>query len=226
MPEGHEKIASFIDHTLLRADATPAQVEALCEEARSYNFHSVCINPCYVETAAAALQGSGVQVCTVIGFPLGASTTAVKVEEATDAAARGATELDMVMNVGLFKAGDYRAVEEEIALLAREIPRPVLKVIIETCYLTDEEKRTAARIVVSAGAQFVKTSTGFGPGGATVDDVRLLAGEVRGRAKVKASGGIKDLATLRAMAAAGADRIGTSSGVKIIEEAMKASQRT
>lgn len=219
MPEGHEAVAALIDHTLLRADATPAQVEALCEEARRYNFYAVCVNPCYVETAAASLHGSGVQVCTVVGFPLGASTTTVKVNEAVDAAAKGATELDMVMNIGWFKAGEYRVVEEEIAFLVRELPRRVIKVIIETCYLTDDEKRTTVRMVVNAGAQFVKTSTGFGPGSATVEDVRLLANEARGRAKVKASGGIKDLSTFRAMVAAGAGRIGTSSGVAILKEA-------
>lgn len=218
MPEGHEAIASLIDHTLLRADATPAQVEALCEEARHYRFHSVCINPCYVEIAAAALQDSGVQVCTVVGFPLGASTTVIKLREALDAVKNGAAELDMVMQIGLFKAGDYQSVEGEISLLVRELPRRVIKVIIEACFLTDEEKRIAARMVVNAGAQFVKTSTGYGPSGATVEDVILLAGEVRGRVKVKASGGIKDLAMFLTMKEAGADRIGTSSGVKIVGE--------
>ncbi|MDH4101172.1 MAG: deoxyribose-phosphate aldolase [Nitrospirota bacterium] len=218
MPEGHETVASLIDHTLLKADATPAQVETLCIEAMRYGFYTVCVNPCYVELACAALRGSAVKVCTVIGFPLGASTTVIKLREAANAVRNGAVELDMVMNIGLLKAGDYRAVEVEVALMAREVPEALHKAIIETCYLTDKEKRAAAQMVVNAGAQFVKTSTGFGPGGATVEDVKLLAEEVAGRAQVKASGGIKDLATLRAMVAAGAARIGTSSGVKIVGE--------
>lgn len=222
MPEGHEAIASLIDHTLLRADATPARVEVLCEEARHYRFHSVCINPCHVEIAAASVRDSGVQVCTVIGFPLGANVPVIKLREAEQAVRGGAEELDMVMNIGFFKSGNYRSVEEEIYLLVRKVPQAQLKVIIETCFLTDEEKRLAARVVMNAGAHFVKTSTGFGPGGATVEDVRQLADVVRGRAKVKASGGIKDLATLIAMNEAGAERIGTSSGVRIIEEAMRA----
>ncbi len=213
-----EGIGRFIDHTLLKPDATLGQIERLCGEARQHRFFAVCVNGCHVEPARRWLAGSGVKVCTVVGFPLGATLTWAKAAEVRLALAAGAEELDMVMNIGWLKSGRNSAVREDIeAVVAAAAGRPV-KVIIETALLTLEEKETAARLVVDAGAAFVKTCTGFSGGAATVEDVRLLVEASGGRIGVKASGGIRDLATARAMLAAGATRLGTSSGVAIVSE--------
>jgi deoxyribose-phosphate aldolase len=213
-----ESIARHIDHTLLKPEATVAQIENLCREAREFRFFSVCVHGCHIEPARRLLAGSGVKVVTVIGFPLGAMLTWAKAAEARLALAAGAEELDMVMNIGWLKSGRNQAVREDIeAVVAAASGRPV-KVIIETALLSTEEKEIAARLVVDAGAAFVKTSTGFAGGGATIEDVRLLAEVTGGRVGVKASGGIKDLAAAQAMIAAGATRLGTSSGVAIVSE--------
>ncbi|MFO7651396.1 MAG: deoxyribose-phosphate aldolase [bacterium] len=213
-----ESIARHIDHTLLKPEATVAQIENLCREAREFRFFSVCVNGCHIEPARRLLAGSGVKVVTVIGFPLGAMLTWAKAAETRLALAAGAEELDMVANIGWLKSGRSQAVREDIeAVVAAAAGRPV-KVIIETALLSTEEKETAARLVVDAGAAFVKTSTGFSGGGATVEDVRLLAEVTGGRVGVKASGGIKNLAAAQAMMAAGATRLGTSSGVAIVLE--------
>ncbi len=210
-------LARYIEHTLLRPDATVAQVERLSAEARKYGFYAVCVNGCYIEPARLWLAGSGVKVATVIGFPLGAMLSWAKAAEVRLALAAGADELDMVMNIGWLKSARFDAVRDDIAaVVAAAAGRPV-KVIIETALLTTEEKETAARLVVDSGAAFVKTSTGFLGPGATVEDVKLLAQVTGGRIGVKASGGIRDLATARALIAAGATRLGTSSGVAIVE---------
>ncbi len=212
------ELAGIIDHTELRPAATPSDIARLCDEARQYSFHSVCVNPCYVPLAAERLKGSGINVCAVIDFPLGAATGAMKVVEAVEAARNGANELDIVMPIGLFKSGGYEPAGRQIKEVVLLTPGLTHKVIIEACYLTDLEKASAARMVAESGAAFVKTSTGFGPGGASVDDVRLLKAAVSGRCRVKAAGGIRDLETLYSMVEAGADRIGTSSGVAIVEK--------
>ncbi|HHY45797.1 MAG TPA: deoxyribose-phosphate aldolase [Firmicutes bacterium] len=210
-------LASLIDHTLLRADATPAQIEQLCREAIQYGFAAVCINPGNVPLAAQRLEGTPVKVCTVIGFPLGATTTLVKVVEARDAIASGATELDMVMNIGALKARELDFVRHDIAAVVNAAAgRALVKVIIEACYLTEEEKRQACSIAKEAGAAFVKTSTGFGPGGATVQDVMMMRQVVGPDMGIKAAGGIRDYKTAVEMIRAGATRIGTSSGVAIM----------
>ncbi|MCM3598236.1 deoxyribose-phosphate aldolase [Metabacillus idriensis] len=209
--------AKMIDHTLLKAEATKEQIVKLCEEAREYGFASVCVNPVWVNTAAEELKGSDVKVCTVIGFPLGASTAAVKAAETADAIQNGAGEVDMVLSIGLLKSGSEEAVEADIrAVVEAAESKAIVKVIIETSLLTEEEKVRACELSLSAGADFVKTSTGFSTGGATVKDVTLMRKVVGDKAGVKASGGIRDLNDLRAMAEAGANRIGASSGVKIM----------
>ena len=207
----------LIDHTLLKQDATPEQIIALCEEARKFDFMSVCVNPAYVPLAAECLKGSDVKVCTVIGFPLGMNLTRTKVEEATLAIKEGADEIDMVINVGMLKAGHDQYVEEEIRELKAVAGQRVLKVIIETCLLTDEEKVSACVASKNAGADFVKTSTGFSTGGATVHDVALMRKTVGPEMGVKASGGVRTHEDLIAMVEAGANRIGTSNGTKIIQ---------
>jgi deoxyribose-phosphate aldolase len=216
-----EEVARLIDHTLLKPQATPVQVEQLCDEARRYGFASVCINPVYVRLAAEKLKGSGVAVCTVIGFPLGATTTSIKVKEAQQAMADGATEIDMVMHIGALKAGDHDAVREDIAAVsaACHAGGALLKVIIEAVLLSDEEKVTACRLAQAAGADFVKTSTGFAGGGATVEDVRLMRQTVGPRMGIKAAGGVRSYADAMAMVEAGATRIGASAGVEIVEQA-------
>ncbi len=211
-------IARLIDHTLLRPDAVPADIEKLCAEASEHHFCTVCINPCYVAQASRALRGSGVGVCTVIGFPLGASSPRTKAFAADAAVKQGAAELDMVLHIGLLKAGEYEQVREGIEEVVEASWGRAVKVIIETCLLTDLDKERAARIVVDAGATFVKTSTGFSTGGATVEDVALLRRVVGPDFGVKAAGGIRDLETARKMLAAGATRLGTSSGVKIVAD--------
>ncbi|MGM9874164.1 MAG: deoxyribose-phosphate aldolase [Bacilli bacterium] len=206
----------FIDHTLLKQDATPEQIIKLCEEAKQYHFMSVCVNPGYVPLAASALQGSDVKVCTVVGFPLGMNLTKTKLQETELALSLGAEEIDMVINVGMLKDHQDEYVGQEIALLKQACGSKVLKVIIETCLLTDEEKVRACLLAKEAGADFVKTSTGFSTGGATVHDVKLMRETVGPDMGVKASGGVKTHQDLLDMIEAGASRIGTSSGIKII----------
>jgi len=216
------ELAQMIDHTLLRPDATHSDIRRFCAEAVEYGFGTVCVNPARVALAARELSGSGVKVCTVIGFPLGATSVAAKVAEAEQAAADGAVEFDVVLNLGALKERDLAYLKNElagVATAARGVRRDaVIKIILETALLTDEEKLLGCRLAEGQGADFVKTSTGFGPGGATVPDVRLLRKAVGERLGVKAAGGIRDLATALQMVAAGASRIGTSSGVKIIQE--------
>lgn len=212
-------IAGMIDHTLLRADATEAEIARLCEEARQYSFASVCVNPFWVTKAAALLKGSAVKVCTVVGFPLGANTTEVKRAETADALRNGAAEIDMVINIGALKGGGHDCVRADIAAVV-ETAHPagaIVKVILETALLTDDEKRTACRLAREAGADFVKTSTGFSKHGATVHDVALMRAEVGPAMGVKASGGIRSLEEVKALASAGATRIGASASVKIVE---------
>ena len=203
-------IAKYIDYTLLKATATPADIERLCKEALEYGFYSVCVNSGYVPLAAEQLKGSKVKVCTVVGFPLGAMSTQAKLYETSVALSQGAQEIDMVLNVGLFLSGNVAKVLDEIALLKQETGDRVLKVIIETCYLNDDQKRLASQVCVDAGADFVKTSTGFGTGGATLADVQLIREVVGDRAKIKASGGIRDKQTALQYISLGVDRIGAS----------------
>ncbi|KKU79241.1 MAG: Deoxyribose-phosphate aldolase [Parcubacteria group bacterium GW2011_GWA2_47_7] len=215
-------IASYIDHTLLKPEATPDQITALCKEAWQYHFASVCINPSQVSLAVGLLHGSGVKVCTVIGFPLGATTTATKVFEANCALEDGATEIDMVINIGQLRAGNTVDVESEIRLLANlahSYGGSILKVIIETCILRYDEKILACQIAQRAGADFVKTSTGFSFHGATVKDVELMRKAVGPVMGVKASGGISTYMDAKEMIDAGATRIGTSKGVAIVNGA-------
>ena len=212
-------LAPLIDHTILKPDATEAQVRQFCAEALRYRFHSVCINPIHVRLAAEALAGSGVLACSVVGFPFGATTSAVKAAEAAGALADGAGEVDMVIDIGALKDGRLGAVRDDVAAVRRASKGAVLKAIIETCLLTDEEKRAACLLAQEAGADFVKTSTGFSSGGATVEDVRLMRAAVGDALGVKASGGVRSLDAARAMVAAGANRIGTSSGVALMTQA-------
>lgn len=211
-------LAKMIDHTLLRADATRAEITQLIEEAKKYNFASVCVNPTWVAFAAEQLAGTEVKVCTVIGFPLGATTSAVKAMEVKDAIANGATEVDMVINIGQLKDGNNEFVEQDIkAVVDAAANEAIVKVIIETSLLTDEEKIRACELSVKAGAHFVKTSTGFSTGGATQQDVALMRKTVGTHVGVKASGGVRSLDDMNKMIEAGANRIGASSGVKIME---------
>lgn len=203
-------IAKYIDYTLLKATATPTDIEKLCKEALEYGFYSVCVNSGYVPLAAEQLKGSKVNVCTVVGFPLGAMSTQAKLYETSVALSQGAQEIDMVLNIGLFLSGNVAKVLDEIALLKQETGDRVLKVIIETCYLNDDQKRLASQVCVDAGADFVKTSTGFGTGGATLADVELIREVVGDHAKIKASGGIRDKQTALQYISLGVDRIGAS----------------
>ena len=207
----------YIDHTILKATASSADVQKLCEEAIEYEFYSVCVNGCYVADAKHLLQGNYVKVAAVVGFPLGAMTTAAKVFEARDAVENGASEIDMVINVAKLKDGEFEFVENEIRQIKEAIGDNVLKVIIETCYLTDEEKVKACELSLAAKADFVKTSTGFGTGGATYEDVKLMKSVVGDNAKVKASGGVRDKETAQKYIDLGADRLGTSSGIEIVK---------
>ena len=217
------RLAPMIDHTLLKPDATQDQVAQLCYEARKYHFASVCVNPANVKLCAQLLKDSGVPVCVVVGFPLGATSTEVKVFEAQQAVQDGASEVDMVINVGALKSRDYELVERDIASIARacHAGSAILKVIIEAALLTDEEKVIACQLAKVAGADFVKTSTGFGPGGAAVEDVALMRRVVGPTMGVKAAGGIRTYADAQKMIAAGASRIGASASVKIMQEAGK-----
>lgn len=211
------ELASTIDHTLLKPDATVEAVRQLCAEAREFSFASVCVNPTWVRTCAEELAGSGVEVCTVIGFPLGATTTAAKAAETRIAVSEGATEVDMVLNVGALKSGFYELVRDDIrAVVDAAGDQACVKVILETVLLTDEEKVAACALAQDADAHYVKTSTGFAGGGATVEDIALMRRVVRGSMGVKASGGVRDRAGAEAMIAAGANRIGASAGVKIV----------
>lgn len=217
-PEG---VASMIDHTLLKADATRQEIEHLCREASQFKFATVCVNPAWVATAARLLNGSGVGVCSVVGFPLGATTGDVKAYETRRAIYDGAREIDMVINVGALKSGDLRVVERDIEAVASTCREcgALSKVIIEAALLTDDEKITACTLAKAAGADYVKTSTGFGPGGATAADVALMRRVVGAEMGVKAAGGVRDLDGLKAMVAAGATRVGASAGVKIVQQA-------
>jgi deoxyribose-phosphate aldolase len=215
------RLAHMIDHTLLKPEATHDQIAQLCYEARKYGFASVCVNPANVKLCAQLLKGSGIPVCTVVGFPLGATPTEVKVFEAQQALRDGASEVDMVINVGALKSRDYELVKEDIAAVARACHAhdAILKVIIEAALLTDEEKVIACQLAKVAGADFVKTSTGFGPGGATPEDVALMRKVVGPDIGVKAAGGIRTYEDAQRMIAAGATRIGASASVKIIQGA-------
>ena len=215
-----DTVAAMIDHTLLKPDATRMDIEALCREAVEYGFASVCVNPTWVATCAQLVRGSGVKVCSVVGFPLGATTSDAKHYETRRAIFDGAREIDMVMNVGALKSGDLRLVERDIEGVTAPCREAgaLSKVILETALLTDEEKLTASTLAREAGADFVKTSTGFGPGGATAADVALMRRAVGDQMGVKASGGVRDLEGLKAMVAAGATRIGASAGVRIVQE--------
>lgn len=208
-------LAKYIDHTILKAPAARADIERLCKEAAQYGFASVCVNPFWVPLCAGLLKDSGVAVCTVVGFPLGANTAAAKVLETELAVKQGAVEIDMVINIGALKSGMFDIVEEDIKAVRAACKNKILKVIIETSYLTEEEKIKVCKISAAAGADFVKTSTGFSDKGASADDVKLMA-KASG-IKVKASGGVKTKEDALKMIDAGASRIGTSSGIQIVE---------
>jgi len=207
----------YIDHTILKATASNADVQKLCAEAIEHKFYSVCVNGCYVADAKHLLQETDVKVAAVVGFPLGAMTTAAKVFEAKEAVENGASEIDMVINVAKLKDGEFEYVENEIRQIKEAIGDNVLKVIIETCYLTDEEKVKACELSLAAKADFVKTSTGFGTDGATYEDVKLMKSVVGDNAKVKASGGVRDKETAQKYINLGAERLGTSSGIDIVK---------
>ncbi len=212
-----QNFARMIDHTLLKAEATKEQIEKLCAEAKQFNFSSVCVNPTWVKHSSELLQGSDVLVCTVIGFPLGANTPAVKAFEVKDAIANGANEVDMVINIGALKDKNYDLVQADIAAVVQAAKGSALvKVIIESCLLTDEEKVKACELAVAAGADYVKTSTGFSTGGATAADIALMRKTVGPELGVKASGGVRSLEDMKSMVEAGATRIGASSGVAIM----------
>lgn len=216
--------ASYIDHTLLRADATEKDIKVLCKEAKEYEFFSVCVNPCFVSYAKKNLKNTGVKVCTVIGFPLGANSTKVKLFEAKRAIADGADEIDVVFNIGKFKEKKYTYVGKELSMIVDLCNKKVIvKVIIETCYLTKEEILKACELVYECGVDFVKTSTGYGSNGAQVDDVRMMKEVCKNRLRIKASGGIKTVTQVEQFILAGAERIGTSSGVNIVKEGIETS---
>ncbi|MGD6804130.1 deoxyribose-phosphate aldolase [Rossellomorea vietnamensis] len=213
-----KNIAKMIDHTLLKADSTKDQVTKICEEAKEYHFASVCVNPGWVKYAAQMLQGTDVKVCTVIGFPLGATTSETKAFETKDAIEKGATEVDMVINISALKDGNDELVKKDIqAVTAAAKGKALTKVIIETSLLTDEEKERACRLAVEAGTDFVKTSTGFSTGGATIEDIKLMRKTVGPDIGVKASGGVRSVEDAKNMIEAGATRIGASSGVQIVQ---------
>lgn len=210
------KLNRYIDHTVLKATTTESDIKTLCNEAIEYNFYSVCVNGCYVKTAANELSGSNVKVAAVVGFPLGAMSKEAKIYEAKKCIEDGASEIDMVLNIGLLKSENDMEVEDEIRSIKQTIGDNTLKVILETCYLTKDEIELACQLCVNAGADFVKTSTGFGTDGATLENVELMASTVNGKAQVKASGGVRDLETARVFIKAGATRLGTSSGVQLM----------
>ncbi len=211
------QLNTYIDHTLLKPEATTDMIKTLCEEARQHRFAAVCVNPCYVDLAAHLLAGSAVQVATVIGFPLGATLSAVKAFEAREAVLRKADELDMVINLGAAKLGLWDAVTDDIRQVVAAADTSQVKVIIETGLLTDDEKKYACQAILKAGAAYVKTSTGFGPGGATIADIQLFKAVVGDQLKIKASGGIRTREQAEALIAAGANRLGTSAGVSLVK---------
>lgn len=211
-------IAQMIDHTLLKPEATKQEIITLCEEAKKYHFASVCVNPTWVPLSTECLKDSDVLVCTVIGFPLGASSIQTKIFETKNAILNGAIEIDMVINIGALKSGDLNTVKEEIEAVVEAADGRIVKVIIETCLLTEEEKVIACELAKVVGAHFVKTSTGFSHGGATVEDVMLMRKIVGNKMGVKASGGIRSKEQVEAMIKAGASRIGASKGIEIIEQ--------
>ncbi len=213
------EIARYIDHTILAANATSEKVKQICTEAKEHHFASVCVNSCWTTLCARELEGTDVAVCTVVGFPLGAMSSESKAFEAARAVKDGSEEIDMVINVGLLKEGRLDEVEHDIAMVKEACGGKLLKVIIETCLLSDEEKEIACRLSVNAGADFVKTSTGFSTGGATEQDVALMRRVVGDALGVKASGGVRSFETAEAMIEAGATRLGTSSGIAIIQGA-------
>ncbi len=212
------QLAQMIDHTLVRPDATLNDLSAVCEDAKKYGFFSVVVNGCHVARAGEILTGSPVKVCAVAGFPLGANTTTVKIVEAMEAMKNGASEIDFVINIGMVKSGRFDAVEVDITNIIAMTPKKVHKVILEIGYLTEDEVIRLCEIAMRTGTEFLKTSTGFGPRGATADDVRLIKTIVGSACRIKASGGIRDLATLASLVEAGAERIGTSAGPAIMEE--------
>ena len=212
-----KEILSYVDHTQLKAFATWQDIKKLCEEAIAYKTASVCIPPCYVKKVHDE-YGEQLNICTVIGFPLGYSVTSAKVEETKVAVAEGAKEIDMVINISDVKNGDYRKVEEEIRAVKAAAGNHILKVIIETCYLTEEEKIAMCKAVTNAGADFIKTSTGFGTGGATIEDVRLMKEHVGKEVRIKAAGGVRSVEDMEAFLKEGCLRIGTSSAIKLIQE--------
>ncbi|MGA9174921.1 MAG: deoxyribose-phosphate aldolase [Thermoactinomyces sp.] len=211
-----KELAAMIDHTLLKPEATLEQIRVLCEEAKQYHFASVCVNPYWVKEAAKLLSGTDVKVCTVVGFPLGATTSETKAFETKDAIKNGADEIDMVINIGALKSGDLETVKRDIEAVVKAAEGKLVKVILETGLLTDEEIVEASKLAKEAGAHFVKTSTGFGKGGATVEAVQLMRETVGSGLGVKASGGIRDQETAQKMVGAGANRIGASASVAIV----------
>lgn len=217
------RVAKVIDQTLVKPTTTQKEVFDLCMEAKKYGFAAVCVSPTYAFTVSRLLKGTGIKTCVVVGFPFGANLTETKVFEAEKAVRDGAQEIDMVMNVGMFKSGNFRFVEEDImAVVEKMKPKNiVVKVIIETCYLTDEEKIKASKLVMGTGADYIKTSTGYGFKGATIHDIKLIKNVVGNKIGIKASGGIRTYRKALAMIKAGATKIGTSTGVKIVETAEK-----
>ncbi|MBQ0788703.1 MAG: deoxyribose-phosphate aldolase [Oceanihabitans sp.] len=211
------KLNKYIDHTLLKATATKEDIIQICKEAIAHNFFSVCVNSCYVTLVKEQLKNSKVKVCSVIGFPLGAMSTKAKVEETKQALKDGADEIDMVLNIGFLKSNDFDAVSKDIKAVKKVMPEYTLKVILETCYLEESEILKASALAIHAGADFIKTSTGFGTGGATINDVKLMQSVIaNGNTKIKASGGIRDTKTALAYIQLGVDRIGTSNGIAIV----------
>ena len=210
------EIHKYIDHTLLKATATESEIITLCAEAKQYNFYAVCVNGSYVELAKEELEGTNVKVAAVIGFPLGAMTTEAKVFEAKDCIKNGALEIDMVINIGKLLDGDVEYVEKEISLIKEGIGDNVLKVIFENCYLTKEQIQIVSELALNAGADFIKTSTGFGTGGATFEDVQLMKEVVKDKVQIKAAGGIRDIVTAKKYIDMGVTRLGTSSGVALV----------
>lgn len=209
-------LAQYIDHTLLKATATENDIIQLCREAKAYHFYAVCVNSCYVALCEKELDDSSVRIASVVGFPLGAMDASSKITEAENAVKSGADEIDMVINIGFLKDKRYEEIEKEIQQIKNAIGNKILKVIIETCYLTDDEKRNATLLVVNAGADFVKTSTGFGTGGATLEDIELMKSVTQNKIQIKASGGIRDYETAKKYIDAGVTRIGTSNGIQIV----------
>ena len=210
------KLENYIDHTLLKPTATAAEIQKLCEEAMHYGFYSVCVNSSYVPFSMSQLSGADTRVAAVAGFPLGAMATEIKIAEAVYCVENGASEIDVVWNLGWVKSGNLKQVEKELSAIKNAIGDSILKVIVETCYLDEKEKTEACKIVVDSGADFIKTSTGFGPAGASFEDVMLFKEQVGNQIKIKASGGIRDRDTALKYIELGASRLGTSSGVKII----------